>query len=129
MDGLARLQSRIILERCGTDCQVAALSIGMFGYHSRLPVIDVLGIVDPVISRSRVGSDYPALPRFPGHYRTNADYVLARRPRFVLVEARNDRMLPVSARLLDHPAFSRDYVYDRELFGFALREQQAAGGE
>ena len=129
MDRIARRQSRMILQRCADDCPVAALSIGMFGYYSRLPIIDVAGIVDPVISRSRVGHDYPKLLRFPGHYKTNADYVLAYRPRFVLVEARSERMLPVSARLLDHPSFGRDYEYDPVLLGFARRQRGAAKGE
>jgi hypothetical protein len=101
------------------------VSIGMFGYYSRLPIIDMLGIVDPVIARSRVRLDDPELVLFPGHQKTDADRVLARRPRFVLVDAGSEHVLPVSAQLLGDPRFRRDYVFDPRLFGFVRRERRA----
>jgi hypothetical protein len=126
IDWLAKLQTRIILEECGPDCPVASLSVGMFGYYSRLPIIDVVGIVDPVVARSRVRLDDPKLLLFPGHMKTDADYVLARKPEYILVAKRSEHMLPVTAQLVENPIFQRDYVYDGTLFGFVRRERRTS---
>ncbi len=122
MGRLARQQSRAIRERCGPGCPVASLSIGMFGYYSRFPIVDVLGIVDPVIPESRARLAGPALPLFPGHASTNVEYVLARKPSFILVGNRGEYVLPVSTQFLDHPRFQSEYVYDPDAFGFARRD-------
>jgi arabinofuranosyltransferase len=121
-DRLARLQARMIADVCGADCPVAALSIGMFGYYSRLPIVDLLGIVDPVVAHSRVRLDQPGAVYFPGHQKTHADHVLERRPAYILVGARTGYTLPALLQLYAHPRFRRDYVYDRELYGYARRE-------
>jgi arabinofuranosyltransferase len=120
---LAVLQSRIIVAECRPGCLVAAVSIGMFGYRSRLPILDLLGIVDPVIARSRVKLDDPALILFPGHQKTDAEYVLRRRPDYVLVGRRGPYMLPALLQLLDHPQFRRRYAFDTKLLGYARRER------
>ena len=117
----ARHYTRKIVPRCPYGCLVASVSIGMLGFYSHLPIVDVLGIVDPVISRSRVRPQSEKLVLLPGHQKTDADYVLARRPDFILVGTRAEHMLPASLELLDHPGFQRDYIFDAKLIGYVRR--------
>ncbi len=116
--------TRSIARRCPDRCLVASVSIGMFGYYSRFPIVDAVGIVDPVISRSRVRLKREGLLLLPGHQKTDADHVLSRRPDFILVGTRSEHMLPASQQLLDHPRFQRDYVFDEKLAGYVRRERR-----
>jgi arabinofuranosyltransferase len=58
---------------------VATISIGGIGYASGRPILDLVGLADPVIARS---------PRIPGakrgHNHGDVEYVLGRRPAFVI---------------------------------------------
>jgi hypothetical protein len=58
---------------------VATIAIGGVGYASGRPILDLVGLADPVIARS---------PRIPGaksgHNHGDANYVLGRRPAFVI---------------------------------------------
>jgi hypothetical protein len=58
---------------------VAVAGIGVIGYYSGLPIADYLGLVDPAVAKSAPEhpGDYLLVP---GHQRSNADYVFARRP-------------------------------------------------
>lgn len=95
---------------------IALLDIGKIGYYADVPVIDLVGLTDPVIARA------------PGsHFHTTYDprYVLDQHPDLIVLSTegpgRMDRahpvldpasMTPVEARLYVHPAFQRGYVYD-----------------
>ena len=62
--------ARILRERREPIRLVAAGAIGAFGYFSRLPILDLYGLVDATIARSR-GPDAEWRAGFiPGHQRS-----------------------------------------------------------
>jgi len=60
---------------------IASPVIGAVGFYSRRPMIDMLGLTDPVISRS---SRIRTGPK--GHDRSNAQYVLGRSPDIIFLD-------------------------------------------
>ena len=62
------------------DTLLAANVIGAVGYFSRRPLVDLLGLVDPVVARDGAVSSAAA----PGHGRYHTDYVYARAPDLVV---------------------------------------------
>ncbi|RKZ11330.1 hypothetical protein DRQ50_13815 [bacterium] len=82
---------------------VAASDIGALGYWSRLPVLDMFGLVDPHVAR-RPGKQ---------HHKSDAEYVLERAPGYVVLirDLGSDdsyRRIP-DQRLARHPEFARQY--------------------
>lgn len=61
---------------------IATRGVGAIAYFSAMPVIDVLGIVDPHIARVREQGT------FPGHSKRDWPYVLASKPAFLVFFAR-----------------------------------------
>lgn len=114
-------KAEVILGRGEPVRLVAATGIGVFGYHSRLPILDLLGLVDETIARgpsAASGHGYPA----PGHSRSNADYVLAREPDYILMRKKGAWVLVgAHLELWDHPDLERLYVWDAELKGYRRR--------
>jgi arabinofuranosyltransferase len=61
---------------------IALVPAGAIPYYSRLPAIDMLGLTDRTVARHAV----PAIGSQPaGHERSDAAYVLSRRPTFILL--------------------------------------------
>jgi hypothetical protein len=86
---------------------VAMVGIGVTGYAlGDIAVLDMVGLIDPVIARSR--KVIPNTLILPGHQRSDADYVLRRRPD-VIAAGGSGLVLPATRELLDHPAFRTDY--------------------
>ncbi|UCE59072.1 MAG: hypothetical protein JSU63_16705 [Phycisphaerales bacterium] len=99
---------------------VCTVAIGALGYYSGMTVIDPHGIIDRRIAkkRTRLGTGYP------GHEKYDVDYVLSRRPGYILlVHVLTPR--PVAERalnlmvwgqfnrdLLDHPSLREEYRYE-----------------
>jgi len=88
---------------------LASGAIGAIGYYSRLPILDFFGIIDPQIARNRRPLPKNAL-RIPGHQRSDADYVISRKPDYMMVEQSDARRrFAASIEIRAHPAFKRDY--------------------
>jgi len=97
---------------------VASAGIGYFGYASRLPVLDLLGLVDATIARTPLPETGPT-PELPGHQRSNAEYVLSRRPDYILTGSRKGHpLLRAHRELLEHPEFARRYEWDAVVKGY-----------
>jgi hypothetical protein len=103
------------------DALVASNPAGI-GYSCRQRVLDMLGLNDPVIARSRASTGGGGRAARAGHERGDGAYVLSRRPDYVLLG--NVAVLPfplddegVRARLYltserqiwDDPSFHQDY--------------------
>jgi len=96
-------------------------AIGSFGFHSQLPILDILGLVDATIARTERP---PEKERFalPGHQRSNPDYVFSRKPDYILIGKRGKQRLgglvtaPVEIRT--HPDLDRYYEWDAEVLGY-----------
>ncbi|MBW2286526.1 MAG: hypothetical protein JRG80_04370 [Deltaproteobacteria bacterium] len=118
---LGERRAAVLLERDEEIALVATGAIGSFGFHSELPILDILGLVDPTIARSKrsVGDERYALP---GHQRSNPDYVFSRKPDYLLIGKRGRQRLGnvVTApdELRAHPDLDRYYEWDAEVLGY-----------
>ncbi|MEN8182076.1 MAG: hypothetical protein ABFS46_06030 [Myxococcota bacterium] len=105
---------------------VAAAAIGSVGYHSRLPILDLFGLVDPTIAHQRTRAPEGAV-RIAGHQRSHVEYVLARAPDIILIHRRQgppdswDHLTPAVEDLWAHASFDRDYVWDPEVGAYRRR--------
>jgi hypothetical protein len=108
---------------------IAAGAIGAIGYYTRLPVLDILGLTDPHIARSEVVDAARGLP-MPGHSRSDADYVLSKRPEYIVIPQPSARPAWVYALqdLWAHPEFERLYVWDDDVQAYRLRGERRPGG-
>jgi hypothetical protein len=116
-----RRKAQLILGRGEPVALVAATGIGSFGWHSRLPVLDLLGLVDATIARGPASSKARGYP-VPGHVRSDADYVMARAPDYILMPREgSETLLGAHLDLWEHPEFARRYTWDAELGGYRRR--------
>jgi hypothetical protein len=64
----------------------------------------------------------------PGHQRSNADYVMSRRPDYILMPRRDPRaagLVPAHDALWAHPDLDRWYVWDDEVPAYRRRARAA----
>ena len=98
--------------RFPADTRVATAPIGAIGFHSRLPIVDLLGLTNSAIRNAK-----PDLAiTMKGHHRYDADWVLAQQPDLLVlgngVVLPGERTLRVSAweeSLVRHPRFAAEY--------------------
>lgn len=112
-----RRKARVLRERGAPIRLVAATGIGSFGYRSDLPVLDLLGLTDVTIARGPSASRRRGLP-IPGHIRSDAEYVLARQPDYILMPRKgSDSPLAAHHDLWEQPEFAARYAWDEALRG------------
>ena len=99
---------------------VAAGAIGAVGFYSELPILDLFGLLDPVIARSYARARKGTII-LPGHSRSNADYVLRRKPDFILMPRNPNNLLPANRDLHMHPEFAAWYDYDPQIPAYRRR--------
>jgi hypothetical protein len=119
---LALRRVAILRQRGAPVAAVATGAIGAFGFHSRLPIVDILGVIDPVVARSPVPPD-PLRIALPGHQRSNPDYVLSRAPDYVLISNGEGPQqlpdwVPAVTDLRAHRELARHYDWDPEIVGY-----------
>ena len=117
LERLALRRARLLRERDGRTPLVATGGIGAFGYYAGVPILDLFGLIDPEIAHSQV--QRPGLAA-PGHLRSNADYVFARRPDYILIPRRGTKMLtaPSLSEIWAHPELEAHYEWDDALIGY-----------
>jgi hypothetical protein len=122
-DDWHRMRAHRLLERRPPPELVAAQAIGRLGYYSGLPILDLFGLTDPNVSRSRESVE--GWDPLPGHQRSNAAYVLARRPDYVLIPKRGSLdardAAPAVVALWNSDALEALYEWDAPLQGYRLR--------
>jgi len=107
---------RELAQRVPPNTSVALSPIGAFGYASRLPIVDILGLVNGATEHSE--PDLVIIEK--GHHRYDAEWVLAEQPDLVILgnawlESSPDGALPtltISAwerTLWEHPEFQEQY--------------------
>jgi arabinofuranosyltransferase len=121
---LGELRADVLRQRDETIALVATGAIGSFGFYSGLPILDILGLVDPTIARSRPSGEGERFA-LPGHQRSNPDYVFSRKPDYLLIGKRGKQRLGnvVTApdELREHPDLDRYYEWDAEVLGYKRR--------
>jgi hypothetical protein len=111
----------VLLEREEPIALVATGAIGSFGFHSQLPILDILGLVDATIARTEppAGKEHSGLP---GHQRSNPDYVFSRKPDYILIGRRGKQRLggfvTAPGDIRTHPDLDRYYEWDAEVRGY-----------
>jgi len=112
---LGQYAAQMLAKRPPEDKLVAAVGIGALGYYSRARILDMVGLTDPVVARSKTAPT--SSKSYPGHQRANARYVLSRAPDYVMIPPREKALftLPALLALWDDPEFQRRYVFDPEL--------------
>jgi arabinofuranosyltransferase len=118
----ARTTAGVLAARPPEKKLVAALGIGALGYHSKARILDIVGLTDPVVARSRATTEETM--DFPGHQRANTRYVLSKKPDYILIPeaGQNFFVLPALVELWDAPEFQRRYIFDPEVNGYRRRE-------
>src|SRR6185369_6386672 len=85
--------------------------IGIIGWQTGLPILDILGIVDAHVARAAiVARAHDAL--IPGHQRGDPRYVLSRKPDVIMIPQFLDPtqpQLPAVRALHDDPNFEAEY--------------------
>jgi arabinofuranosyltransferase len=118
---LGKRRAAVLLERGEPIALVATGAIGSFGFYSRLPILDILGLVDATIARTDRPPDDERFA-WPGHQRSNPDYVFSRKPDYILIGKRGKQRLgdvvtaPADIRM--HPDLDRYYEWDAEVLGY-----------
>ena len=129
-----RLQDQYLVSLMKGNCRqlaerpeirlVAAGAIGALGYFSRLPIVDILGLVDPVVARStdELSSDLPGPVLVgSGHQRSAASYVMTRKPDMIKIAKKGTKQvayLPAQLALWAHPDLDRCYRWDASVKGY-----------
>jgi hypothetical protein len=95
---------------------IASIAIGKIGFFGKnLQVIDIVGLTDRHIARSekRIAGSFIV----PGHQRTDAAYVFARKPDAILVPRKgaNPPPLPALLDIWSDPRLTADYEWKSEL--------------
>jgi hypothetical protein len=79
--GYAMMGNAINMIAHNNDC-IAAIPIGIIGYRSKIKVIDMVGIVDPVIAHQEFDPEY--LDQWiPGHNKGDGKYILSQKPKYI----------------------------------------------
>jgi hypothetical protein len=96
-----------------SDARVAISPIGAFGYTSRLPLVDILGLTNDRVRRAT-----PDLSiAMKGHHRYDAQYVLEQQPTAIVLfngvfqpQTQRWEVNPWERTLYEHPRFQAEYV-------------------
>jgi hypothetical protein len=109
---------------------IAVIAIGEIGFFGRnLHVIDLVGLTDRHIARSEKRIEGASI--LPGHQRTDAAYVFARKPDAILVPRKggaNTLRLPALLDIWNDPHLVADYEWKSELRLY-LRKPELRGRE
>jgi hypothetical protein len=120
-ESVGLFQARELIGRGEPRALVAASAIGSLGWFSQLRILDIFGLVDGTVARAR-SRPPPDAWLVPGHQRSDADYVFAREPDYLLIPRPGSWMrFPANVALWEHPKLLSAYEWDEELKGYRRR--------
>ena len=124
----AQRRVRIFLQEQPRARLIAASGIGRIGYYSQIPILDIFGIIDPTIARSEAEHSEGTL-LLPGHQRSNADYVFAREPDYILLpKAWTSMKLPALVAIWEHPDLEALYEWEPQISGYRRKPKRTPEG-
>ena len=122
--------ARYFLQELPSDSLIATDGIGIVGYITKMPILDVLGKVDRHIAHS----DVPMGSGFPGHEKYDADYVFERDPDAIFIPVSGEGrfiILPAWTSIWEHPLLHERYRVVRDSVTYYARkdtEEEARPG-
>ncbi len=113
----AQRRAAVLARRHSEPPLVAAAGIGALGWYAELRIVDLFGLVEPTVARSRPADPGPFAR--PGHQRSNADHVLGLAPEYVFVPRRGSGVVAAAVHeIWRHPELQRRYRWDPEVSGY-----------
>lgn len=111
LNNLGQALCPYVKEKTGPEDAVATVGIGQLKYCSGRRVIDLVGLTDVRIAHRHVVQVGKGLP---GHEKYDSEYVLAQRPKYILLVP-NEKAHPYAViqplqDLRRHPLFQRNYI-------------------
>jgi hypothetical protein len=104
---------------------IASGGVGRLAYYTQIPILDVLGLVDPVVARS-VGTHADDRWVIPGHTRSDAGYVLSRSPDYIAIPREGTfYRIPAIVDLWAHPDFQARYVWDDYMGSYRRKDVES----
>jgi len=116
--------ARYFLEKLPSDSLIATDGIGIIGYITKMPILDVLGKVDRHIAHSNV----PMGSGFPGHEKYDADYVFDQDPDVIFIPISGEGrfvVLPAWKSIWEHPLLHERYEVVRDRVTYYARKGSA----
>jgi len=111
--------ARALLDRSPRPSRIAAIGIGVLGWETNLPMVDLVGLVTPEVARRTPRpSDATVLP---GHQRANTAYILSLRPDYIMITQDSELLesyVAAEAEIRRDPRFQRDYAWDPVVNGW-----------
>ena len=100
---------------------VAAIGIGQMGYFGReMIILDLVGLTDRHIARS--AKQVEGALMLPGHQRSDASYVLSRRPDVIYIPKVGEAaLLPTVVSLHREPRLSQEYEWNDHLAAYVRK--------
>ena len=121
-EGHAIRRAKIIAMDVPPPELVATSSVGAFGFYSRFRLLDIVGIIDPEIARSEP-DHVEGVFLIPGHQRSNVEYVLSRKPDYILTPPPwTGIYIAAFGAIWNHPDVARDYTWDEDLVAYRRNE-------
>ncbi|MDD0844992.1 hypothetical protein [Pseudomonas sp. Gutcm_11s] len=102
---------------------IAAIGIGQMGYFGReMTIIDLVGLTDRHIARSAEQIEGSLM--IPGHQKSDANYVLSRRPDVIYIPKLGEAaLIPTLLSLHRDPRLSEEYQWDDDLAAYVRRPE------
>lgn len=113
--------AQYFLEKFPPDSLIATDAIGIIGYITKMPILDVLGTVDRHIGHAKV----PMGKGLPGHEKYDADYVFERNPDVIYIPLSPEGrwiILPVWKAIWNHPLLLERYEVVRDKVPYYRRK-------
>lgn len=132
-EAVAQRQVQALEQLTPPVSSVAAIGIGEVGYFGKkLVILDLVGLTDRHIARSQRTVESAFI--IPGHQRTDADYVLSRKPDVIIIPRQGSSQLfplPAIIDLWSDPRLQAEYDWNDDLLLYVrkpeLRAEQLGG--
>lgn len=102
---------------------VAAIGIGELGFFgAEMAILDLVGLTDRHIAKSDKQVDGAMM--FPGHQKSDAGYVLSRRPDVIYIQKLGEvAFLPTVVSLHREPRLLQEYLWNEQLQAYVRRAE------
>jgi arabinofuranosyltransferase len=97
---------------------IASAGIGAIGFYSDYIIIDLVGLIDKRVAKSKESGEGHIMP---GHQRSDVSYVMSRNPDVILIAKKGNSsavVFPAISELWRQEALTNDYFWDYRIGGY-----------